>query len=87
MIHDATSNTALFLGTALSTCCHGILAISIQLYKKGASIPAIITLLMAAPWANFPMTILLVIFFKLEEQCLSIFFVLFFLFFLLLYWF
>lgn len=54
---------AVLLGTLLSTCCHGILAISMQLYKKGASVPAIITLLMAAPWANFPMTILMVVFF------------------------
>ena len=54
---------ALILGVILSTCCHGILAIAIQLYKKGASIPAIVTLLMAAPWANFSMTILLINFF------------------------
>ena len=54
---------AVVLGALLSTCCHGILAIVIQLHKKGASVPALVTLLMAAPWANFPMTILLVAFF------------------------
>ena len=54
--------TAVLLGTLLSTCCHGILAIAMMLYKKGASLPAMLTLLMAAPWANFPMTILMVVF-------------------------
>lgn len=51
---------ALFTGLLLSTCSHGILAILIQLYKKGASISSLITLILAAPWANFPVTILLV---------------------------
>ncbi|RAP26784.1 hypothetical protein DID74_01440 [Candidatus Marinamargulisbacteria bacterium SCGC AG-333-B06] len=55
--------TAALLGTLLSTCSHGVLAISMQLYKKGASIPAVIVLLTASPWANFPMTILLWTFF------------------------
>ena len=55
--------TAVVLGTLLSACCHGILAIAMMLYKKGASVPALLTLLMAAPWANFPMTILMVVFF------------------------
>ena len=58
--------TAALLGTMLSTCSHGILAISMQLYKKGASIPSIIVLLTAAPWANFPITILLIKFFGLN---------------------
>lgn len=49
-----------FLGSA---CSHGILAIAIQLYKKGASVPAVITFLMASPWANLPITILLFGFF------------------------
>tara|TARA_Y100001970_G_C14229947_1_gene857961 strand:+ start:1883 stop:2761 length:879 start_codon:yes stop_codon:yes gene_type:complete len=55
--------TAALLGTLLSTCSHGVLAISMQLYKKGASIPAVIVLLTSSPWANFPMTILLWTFF------------------------
>ena len=54
---------AALLGILLSTCSHGVLAISMQLYKKGASIPAVIVLLTASPWANFPMTILLWTFF------------------------
>ena len=34
-----------------------------QLYKKGASVPAVITFLLASPWANLPITILLFGFF------------------------
>ena len=49
----------------MSACSHGILAISMQLYKKGASIPSVITFLLASPWANFPVTILLFGFFGL----------------------
>lgn len=54
---------ALSAGFLLSACSHGILAIAIQLYKKGASIPAVITFLLASPWANLPITILLLGFF------------------------
>lgn len=54
---------ALLAGFLMSACSHGILAISIQLYKKGASIPAVITFLLASPWANLPVTILLISFF------------------------
>jgi len=51
--------TAVIFGFLMSACSHGILAIAIQLYKKGASIPAVIAFLMAAPWANLAYTILL----------------------------
>ena len=54
---------ALAGGFLMSSCSHGILAIAIQLYRKGASTPAVITFLLASPWANFPVTILLVSFF------------------------
>ncbi len=54
---------ALAGGFLMSSCSHGILAIAIQIYKKGASIPAVITFLLASPWANFPVTILLISFF------------------------
>ncbi len=54
---------AVLAGFLLSACSHGILAISIQLYKKGASIPAVMTFLLASPWANLPVTILLFSFF------------------------
>ena len=50
-------------GFLMSACSHGILAIAIQLYKKGASIPAVITFLLSSPWANLPVTILLFGFF------------------------
>ncbi|MBU2639895.1 MAG: permease [Nanoarchaeota archaeon] len=54
---------AVLTGFLMSACSHGILAISMQLYKKGASIPAVITFLLASPWANLPVTILLFGFF------------------------
>ena len=50
-------------GFLMSACSHGILALAIQIYKKGASIPATVTFLMASPWANLPVTILLFRFF------------------------
>ena len=54
---------AVLAGFLMSACSHGILAIAIQLYKKGASVPAVITFLLASPWANLPMTVLLFGFF------------------------
>lgn len=51
------------LGFLMSACSHGILAIAIELYKKGASTPSVIAFLLAAPWANLPITILLFGFF------------------------
>lgn len=57
---------AVGLGFLMSACSHGILAISIALYKKGASIPAVIAFLLAAPWANMPVTIMLFGFFGIK---------------------
>jgi len=57
---------AVLFGFLMSACSHGILAISMQLYKKGASIPAVITFLLASPWANLPITILLFGFFGVK---------------------
>lgn len=54
------------LGFLMSGCSHGILAIAIQLYKKGASIPAVISFLLAAPWSNLTMTIILFGFFGVK---------------------
>ena len=48
------------LGLLASACSHGILALSMELHKKGASGPAVISFLLASPWANFPVTLLLV---------------------------
>lgn len=51
------------LGFLMSACCHGILAISMQLYRKGASTSSVIAFLLASPWANLTWTIFLVGFF------------------------
>lgn len=57
---------AVGFGFLMSACSHGILAIAIELYKKGASVPAVIAFLMAAPWANLTITVLLFGFFGLN---------------------
>jgi len=57
---------SVFLGFLMSACSHGILALSIELYKKGASIPAVVTFLLASPWANITITIMLIGFFGLK---------------------
>jgi len=54
------------LGFLASACSHGILAISMELYRKGASTPAVISFLLASPWANMPITILLLGFFGVK---------------------
>ncbi len=54
-----TIGWAVVLGFLMSACSHGILAISMELYRKGASVPAVIAFLLASPWANLPITILL----------------------------
>ncbi len=50
---------AVFLGFLMSACSHGILALSIQLHKKGASNSAVVSFLLASPWANFAVTMML----------------------------
>ncbi|HHQ45005.1 MAG TPA: ATPase [Candidatus Altiarchaeales archaeon] len=57
---------AVGLGFLMSACSHGILAIAIQLYRKGASVPAVVAFLMAAPWANMTYTLLLFSLFGLK---------------------
>jgi len=57
---------AVFLGFLASACSHGILAIAISLYKKGASTAATLAFLLAAPWANLAITILLFALFGLK---------------------
>jgi uncharacterized membrane protein YraQ (UPF0718 family) len=54
---------AVIFGFLMTACSHGILAISMQLYKKGASTASVIAFLLASPWANLPMTVLLFGFF------------------------
>lgn len=48
------------LGLLASACSHGILALSMELHKKGASGPAVVSFLLASPWANLPVTLLLI---------------------------
>jgi len=54
------------LGLVMSACSHGILAIGMELYKKGASGPAVVSFLLGSPWANLPVTLLLVSLFKIK---------------------
>ena len=56
---------AVLIGFLMSVCNHGILALAIQLYKKGAATSSIIAFLLASPWANLPLTLILVSFFGL----------------------
>jgi hypothetical protein len=62
----ATIFNAVFLGFLMSACSHGILALTIQLHKKGASNPAVVAFLLASPWANMAITIMLISFFGLK---------------------
>ncbi len=57
---------SVILGFFMSACSHGILALSIELHKKGAANPAVVAFLLASPWANFPLTIMLIGFFGLK---------------------
>jgi uncharacterized membrane protein YraQ (UPF0718 family) len=50
---------AVLLGFIASACSHGILAIAVSLYKKGASTASTLAFLLAAPWANLAITVLL----------------------------
>lgn len=58
---------SVLLGFFMSACSHGILALSIQLHKKGAANAAVVAFLLASPWANFPLTIMLLGFFGLAR--------------------
>ncbi len=64
---------AVGLGFFASVCSHGILAISIELHKKGASTPAVIAFLLASPWANLPLTLILIGFFGIAKSFYIIF--------------
>ena len=54
---------AILLGFLMTACSCGILAIAMELYKKGANTSAVVAFLLASPWANLPITILLFGFF------------------------
>jgi len=53
-------------GLLASACSHGVLALAMELHKKGASGPAVVSFLLASPWANLPATLLLISFFGLK---------------------
>lgn len=57
---------SIVFGFLMSACSHGILAIAIELYKKGANTSSVIAFLLASPWANLPITVLLFGFFGLK---------------------
>jgi len=50
---------AVGFGFLMSTCSHGLIALSMELHRKGASGPAIVSFLLASPWASLPITLLL----------------------------
>lgn len=54
------------LGFLASTCSHGCLALSLELYRKGASTPAVVSFLLASPWASLALTLLLLSLFRLN---------------------
>ncbi len=43
-----------------SACSCGVLTLSIQLHKKGASTAAVVAFLLSSPWANLPLMLLLI---------------------------
>ncbi|MEW6102017.1 MAG: permease [Candidatus Omnitrophota bacterium] len=62
----ATIFNAVIIGFLMSACSHGILALAIQLHKKGAANPAVVSFLLASPWANLTITVMLIGFFGLK---------------------
>ena len=54
------------LGFLASTCSHGCLALTIELYRKGASVPAVVSFLLASPWASMSLTFLLLSLFGVQ---------------------
>ena len=57
---------AVLIGFLMSACCHGILALAAELHKKGASNAGVIAFLLASPWANLPLTLMLLGFFGVK---------------------
>ncbi len=64
--HKRTIFYSVGLGFLMSACSHGILALGMQLHKKGASGPSVVSFLLASPWANIPITFLLFAFFGIK---------------------
>ena len=65
--HKKTIFYSVVLGFFSQVCCHGVMALAIQLHKKGASTPAVMSFILASPWANLSLTFLLVGFFGIMK--------------------
>ncbi len=50
---------ATFAGVLLDLCSHGILAVGMKLYERGASLGQIMAFLLASPWSSFSLTLIL----------------------------
>jgi len=53
------------LGFLASACSHGCLALTVELYRKGASTSAAVSFLLASPWASLSLTLVLLGLFRL----------------------
>lgn len=58
---------SVLLGLILSSCSHGVLALAMELRRKGASTPVMVSFLLASPWTNLPIAIILFGLFGLER--------------------
>jgi hypothetical protein len=63
---------SILFGFLMSACSHGILAIAMELYKKGANTSSVVAFLLASPWANLPITILLFGFFGVKAALIVV---------------
>lgn len=50
---------ATMAGVLLDLCSHGILAVGMKLYERGASIGQVMAFLLASPWNSFSLTLIL----------------------------
>lgn len=50
---------ATLAGVLLDLCSHGILAVGMKLYERGASIGQVMAFLLASPWNSFSLTLIL----------------------------
>ncbi len=57
---------AVGLGFLFSGCSHGCLALSMELHKKGASPAAVISFLLASPWASLSLSLMMISLFGLK---------------------
>ena len=63
---------ATLIGFLASTCSHGCLALALELHRKGASIPAVVSFLLASPWANMSLTLIILSLFGLKGLAIVI---------------